>query len=59
MVGFGNELLGDDGFGVEVVRRLAASDSPAYIHTLDEELRGSMPHDDTRGLLPKPMEDRK
>ena len=28
IVGFGNALLGDDGFGVEVVQRLAASTLP-------------------------------
>jgi len=38
--GFGNELLGDDGFGVEVVRRLAASEFPAHIHTLDVGIAG-------------------
>jgi hydrogenase maturation protease len=38
--GFGNELLGDDGFGVEVVRRLAASSFPAHIHSLDVGIAG-------------------
>jgi len=33
--GFGHELLGDDGFGVEVVRHLAARNFPAHIHILD------------------------
>jgi hydrogenase maturation protease len=40
IVGFGNELLGDDGFGVEVIRRLAASDLPAHIHTIDVGIAG-------------------
>jgi hydrogenase maturation protease len=39
-VGFGNLLLGDDGFGVEVIRRLAASDFPAHIHTTDVGIAG-------------------
>jgi hydrogenase maturation protease len=35
IVGFGTVLLGDDGFGVEAVKRLAANDLPWYIHTMD------------------------
>jgi Ni,Fe-hydrogenase maturation factor len=27
-VGFGNVLLGDDGFGIEVIKRLACSEHP-------------------------------
>ncbi len=40
IVGFGNVLLGDDGFGVEVVRRLAATDLPAHVHLLDVGIGG-------------------
>lgn len=40
VVGFGNVLLGDDGFGVEVVQRLAARDLPAYIHLMDVGIGG-------------------
>jgi hydrogenase maturation protease len=40
IVGFGNVLLGDDGFGVEVVKRLAADDLPSHIHTLDVGIAG-------------------
>ena len=38
--GFGNALLGDDSFGVAVVRRLAACSFPAHIHTLDVGIAG-------------------
>jgi hydrogenase maturation protease len=38
--GFGNELLGDDGFGVEVVRRLAARHFPAHIQALEVGIAG-------------------
>lgn len=40
IVGFGNVLLGDDDFGVEVVRRLAAIDLPADVHRLDVGIGG-------------------
>jgi hydrogenase maturation protease len=40
IVGFGNVLLGDDGFGVEVVRRLAASGLPTHVDTLDVGIGG-------------------
>jgi hydrogenase maturation protease len=38
--GFGNVLLGDDGFGVEVVKRLAATDLPPQIHSMDVGIAG-------------------
>jgi hydrogenase maturation protease len=40
IVGFGNVLLGDDGFGVEVVQRLAASTLPPHIDTMDVGIGG-------------------
>jgi hydrogenase maturation protease len=40
IAGFGNVLLGDDGFGVEVVRRLVASGLPAHVDTLDVGIGG-------------------
>jgi len=40
IVGFGNELLGDDGFGVEVIRRLAAKDFPSHVHIMDVGIAG-------------------
>jgi hydrogenase maturation protease len=38
--GFGNVLLGDDGFGVEVVKRLVANDLPPQIHIMDVGIAG-------------------
>ena len=35
VAGFGNLLLGDDGFGVAVVRKLAAEPIPAGVETLE------------------------
>jgi hydrogenase maturation protease len=35
VAGFGNLLLGDDGFGVAVVRKLAAEQVPAGVETLE------------------------
>jgi hydrogenase maturation protease len=40
IVGFGNVLLGDDGFGVEVVQRLAAITLPRCIETMDVGIGG-------------------
>lgn len=40
IAGFGNMLLGDDGFGVEVVQRLAASILPPHIATMDVGIGG-------------------
>ena len=40
IVGFGNVLLSDDGFGVEVVQRLAASKLPPPIETMDVGIGG-------------------
>ncbi len=38
--GIGNIFLGDDAFGVEVVRRLAAFDFPATVRLVDFGIRG-------------------
>ena len=40
IVGFGNVLLGDDGFGVEVVRRLACSGLPADVEAMEVGIGG-------------------
>jgi hydrogenase maturation protease len=40
IAGFGNVLLGDDGFGVEVIKRLAASDLPPHTETMDVGIAG-------------------
>jgi hydrogenase maturation protease len=40
VAGIGNVFLGDDGFGVEVVRRLAARGVPAGVHVMDAGIRG-------------------
>jgi hydrogenase maturation protease len=40
IVGFGNVLLSDDGFGVEVMHRLAASKLPPHIDTMDVGIGG-------------------
>lgn len=41
VAGVGNLFLGDDGFGPEVVRRLAASDDvPAHVRVVDYGIRG-------------------
>jgi hydrogenase maturation protease len=40
VVGIGNIFLGDDGFGVEVVRRLAARPLPAGVRVADYGTRG-------------------
>jgi hydrogenase maturation protease len=40
IVGFGNVLRGDDGFGVEVVKRLACSALPPYVEILDVGIGG-------------------
>lgn len=40
IVGFGNVLLRDDGFGVEVVKRLAGSVLPAHVETMDVGIGG-------------------
>ena len=40
MAGIGNVFLGDDGFGVEVVRRLAARPLPAGARVADVGIRG-------------------
>lgn len=39
-MGFGNVLLGDDGFGVEVIQRLAASTLPPCIEAMDVGIGG-------------------
>jgi hydrogenase maturation protease len=40
IAGVGNIFLGDDGFGVEVARRLAAADLPDWAHVVDYGIRG-------------------
>lgn len=40
VAGFGNVLLGDDGFGVEVVRRLAARGLPPATEAIDVGIGG-------------------
>lgn len=40
VAGIGNVFLGDDGFGVEVVRRLSARDLPPDVEVVDVGIRG-------------------
>jgi len=40
IVGFGNVLLSDDGFGVEVVKRLADYGLPAHVETIEVGIGG-------------------
>ena len=40
IVGFGNVLLSDDGFGVEVVKRLADSGLPTHVETMEVGIGG-------------------
>ena len=40
IAGIGNIFLGDDAFGVEVVRRLAGRDLPPYVRVTDFGIRG-------------------
>jgi hydrogenase maturation protease len=40
VAGIGNIFFGDDGFGVEVVRRLAQSELPPWVHVADFGIRG-------------------
>ena len=40
IAGIGNIFLGDDGFGVEVVRRLAAANLPESVRVVDFGIRG-------------------
>lgn len=40
VAGLGNVFLGDDGFGVEVVRRLAREPQPAGVRVVDFGIRG-------------------
>ncbi|WP_035844480.1 hydrogenase maturation protease [Kitasatospora azatica] len=40
VAGVGNILLGDDGFGVEVVRRLAPGQLPEHVEVVDIGVRG-------------------
>jgi hydrogenase maturation protease len=40
VAGVGNIFLGDDGFGVEVARRLAAEDLPDWVRVADFGIRG-------------------
>jgi hydrogenase maturation protease len=40
VVGVGNIFLGDDGFGVEVARRLSTKDLPDHVRVVDYGIRG-------------------
>jgi hydrogenase maturation protease len=40
VAGVGNIFLGDDGFGVEVARRLAAADLPSWVRVADYGISG-------------------
>lgn len=40
VVGVGNIFLGDDGFGVEVVRRLSTVELPEHVRVVDYGIRG-------------------
>jgi hydrogenase maturation protease len=40
VAGVGNVFLGDDGFGVEVARRLSTMDLPAWVRVADYGIRG-------------------
>ncbi|WP_330261142.1 hydrogenase maturation protease [Streptomyces sp. NBC_00539] len=40
IAGIGNVFLGDDGFGVETVRRLAAQPLPGHVEAVDFGVRG-------------------
>ncbi|MFD9306962.1 hydrogenase maturation protease [Streptomyces sp. NPDC060048] len=40
VAGIGNVFLGDDGFGVETLRRLSAHDLPAHVEAVDFGVRG-------------------
>ncbi len=40
IAGVGNIFLGDDGFGVEVARRLAAQELPGWANVVDYGIRG-------------------
>lgn len=40
VAGIGNVFLGDDGFGVEVARRLRAAELPDFVEVLDVGIRG-------------------
>jgi hydrogenase maturation protease len=40
VAGVGNIFLGDDGFGVEVANRLAATDLPDWVEVVDYGIRG-------------------
>jgi hydrogenase maturation protease len=40
IAGVGNIFLGDDGFGVEVARRLTAAELPDWAHVVDYGIRG-------------------
>ena len=40
VAGVGNIFLGDDGFGVEVARRLAEADLPSWVQVADYGISG-------------------
>jgi hydrogenase maturation protease len=52
VAGVGNIFLGDDGFGVEVVRRLYTMDLPEYVRVVDYGVRGMHLAYDLAGATP-------
>jgi hydrogenase maturation protease len=40
IAGFGNLLLGDDGFGVEVIKKLTSTALPSHVQTIDVGIGG-------------------
>jgi len=52
VAGVGNVFLGDDGFGVEVVRRLSILDLPEFVRVVDYGVRGMHLAYDLAGAVP-------
>jgi hydrogenase maturation protease len=53
VAGVGNIFLGDDAFGVEVVRRLSEVDLPEYVRVVDYGVRGMHLAYDLAGATPE------
>jgi hydrogenase maturation protease len=53
VAGVGNIFLGDDGFGVEVVRRLSTVDLPEFVRVVDYGVRGMHLAYDLAGAAPE------
>jgi len=53
VAGVGNIFLGDDGFGVEVARRLSTMDFPEYVRVVDYGVRGMHLAYDLAGAAPE------